>query len=99
MARWVAIFEDEPKADWVRKAHDQDHFAYLAANADAIKLGGGLRPAPGEWFVGGLWVLEVASRAEAVRLIEDDPYFRHGLRKGYRLLVWGKAPCYGDVVL
>lgn len=34
------------------------------------------------------------SRDEAVRLIEQDPYFGLGLRKSYRLLVWGKAPCY-----
>jgi len=36
---------------------------------------------------------------EAVRLIEQDPYFQLGRRKGYRLLVWGKAPCYGTVSL
>ncbi|HRD76692.1 MAG TPA: YciI family protein [Hyphomicrobiaceae bacterium] len=99
MTRWVAIFEDDPDADWVRKRHDQDHFAYLDEHAGKIRLGGGLRPAPGEWFVGGLWVLEVESREEAVRLIEGDPYFQKGLRRRYRLLVWGKAPCYGEVIL
>ena len=101
MARWIAIFEDNPdeQAGWVRRQHDQDHFAYLAAHAGKIRIGGGLREAPGQWFVGGLWVLEVASREKAVRLCEDDPYFKLGLRKGYKLYVWGKAPCYGDVVL
>lgn len=43
--------------------------------------------------------MEVDSKDEAVRLVEGDPYYRLGLRKGYRLLVWGKAPCYDTVIL
>ncbi len=101
MIRFVAIFEDnsEATAGWVRKQHADDHFAYLAANSDQIKLGGGLRENPAGWFVGGLWVMECATHAEAVALVEGDPYFKLGLRQSYRLLVWGKAPCYGKVVL
>jgi len=97
--RWVAIFDDNERLDSVRKEHSAAHFDYLSSNQDKIIIAGGLRPAPGEWYCGGLWVLEVDSREEAVRLIEQDPYFRVGLRKGYRLLVWGKAPCYRTVSL
>ena len=43
--------------------------------------------------------MEVGSREEAVRLVEADPYFTLGLRKHYRLFVWGKAPCYDAVML
>jgi hypothetical protein len=99
MTRWVAIFDDDPDGAWVRREHSADRFAYLESHKDRIVLGGGLRPAPEEWWVGGLWVMEVASRDEAVRLCEEDPYFKHGLRKGYRLYTWGKAPCYGKVEL
>ena len=101
MTRWIAIFEDNPEeqAGWVRRQHAEDHFAYLAANSSRIRIGGGLRTEPGGWYCGGLWVLEVASRDEAVRLCEDDPYFKLGLRRSYRLMVWGKAPSYSDVVL
>lgn len=99
MTRWVAIFRDDPSADWVRKKHDKEHFDYLAAHSDRIKIGGGLRTAPGEWFCGGLWILEVSDRAEAVGLIEEDPYFKRGLRQAYDLFVWGKAPIYGSVTL
>lgn len=102
MARWVAIFEDQPReiGDPIRKDQNQEqHFDYLAAHSDRILIGGGLRPAPGEWYTGGLWVLEVETREEAVALIENDPYFKLGLRKGYRLMVWGKAPNYGAVTL
>jgi uncharacterized protein YciI len=101
MTRWVAIFEDraDDAARQVRTQHAEAHFAYLAAHRDRILIGGGLRPAPGEWYCGGLWVLEVESRAEAVALCEDDPFFREGLRQSYRLYVWGKAPLYGVVPL
>ena len=97
--RWVAIFDDNEGLESVRREHSASHFDYLSANRGKIVIAGGLRPAPGDWYCGGLWVLEVDSRDEAVRLIEQDPYFQLGLRKGYRLLVWGKAPCYSTVVL
>ena len=101
MARWVAIFEDrpEPEAGGIRRQHAAAHFAYLAENRDRILLGGGLRYAPGEWYCGGMWVMETGSRDEAAALCENDPYFKLGLRKTYRLYVWGKAPCYGPVEL
>jgi uncharacterized protein YciI len=97
--RWIAFFEDETEREGIRKEHSSAHFDYLRANSQKIVLAGGLRPAPGEWYCGGLWVLEVDSREEAVKLVEADPYFKLGLRKAYRLLVWGKAPGYGAVSL
>ncbi len=101
MTRWVVIFEDHPReiGDPIRKQNSQAHFDYLTEHSGRILIGGGLRPDPGEWYCGGLWVLEVEKRADAVSLIENDPYFKLGLRKGYRLMVWGKAPNYGPVTL
>ena len=101
MTRWVAIFEDNPEdqAGWVRRQHSGDHFAYLKMNTDTIKLAGGLRPDPDGWWNGGLWVMEVDTRLQAERLCENDPYFKLGLRKSYRLYVWGKAPFYEAVTL
>jgi uncharacterized protein YciI len=101
MTRRVAIFEDKPEAEAgsIRRRHAGEHFAYLAANRDKILIGGGLRPAPGEWYCGGLWIIEVETRAQAVALCEGDPFFKRGLRQDYRLYVWGKAPCYQTVEL
>ncbi|MGE5530232.1 MAG: YciI family protein [Patescibacteria group bacterium] len=97
--RWVAIFDDREGAEAVRERYAEAHLAYLAKNRDRIRLAGGLRPAPDERCRGGLWVLEAVAREEAIVLIENDPFFVHGLRKSYRLLIWGKAPCYDRVVL
>lgn len=101
MPRWVVIFEDHPReiGDPIRKHQHQAHFDYLAAHSDRILIGGGLRPDQDQWYCGGLWVIEVETRDEAVVLIENDPYFTLGLRKSYRLMIWGKAPNYGAVTL
>ena len=101
MARWVAIFEDQPRelSEDVRKTFAQAHFDYLQQHSDRILIGGGLRPDPDAWYCGGLWVLDVETRADAVELVEQDPFFAQGLRKGYQLFVWGKAPFYGPIAL
>ncbi len=76
----------------VRQQREPAHLAYLEAHKHKILIAGGLRPAPGETFVGGLWVLEVASRDEALALIENDPYYQPEHRK-YRVL--GAKPSTG----
>lgn len=83
----------------MRKKHAVDRFAYLKMHADTIRPAGGLRPNPDDWFIGGLWVIEADTRQHAQSLCENDPYFKLGRRKGYRLYVWGKAPFYGAVTL
>lgn len=88
--RWVAIFDDSPGMLEIRAQRAEQHLAYLRQHAAEILVGGGLREQPGGVFVGGLWVLQTASRERALELIERDPYFVPGLRR-YRLLVWGKA--------
>jgi len=98
--RWVAIFEDRPDALAIREANAQAHFDYLERHRDQIRLAGGVRDEPGGPPDGGLWILDnIADRADAVRLCEDDPFFTAGLRAGYVLKAWGFAPCYADVVL
>jgi uncharacterized protein YciI len=96
MARWAAIFTDNPGASAVREAQREAHFDYLARHADRILLAGGLRPGVDEYWSGGLWIIEAETRADAVQLCEEDPFFVHGLRSGYQLALWGRAPCYGE---
>lgn len=88
--RLVAIFDDTPPMAAIRARLEPVHIEYLRAHSSEILIGGGLRDVPGGAYVGGLWVLEVESKARAVRLVEDDPYFQ-AERRPYRLLVWGKA--------
>ena len=101
MARWIAIFEnvDETVSRPIREAQAQSHFDFLSEHSAEIVVCGGLRESDEAWYCGGMWVLEVMDRRRAQELCEADPYFRIGLRKGYRLYRWGKASCYGQVTL
>ena len=96
--RWVAIFQDTSAMLTVRQEREALHFEYLRKHEREILIAGGLREAPDSAFVGGLWVLEVASRERAVALVENDPYFVPSCRS-YRLLIWGKAFAEKEVVL
>lgn len=96
--RLIAFFDDEPVMAEVRARLEPAHLAFLEANRAEIKMAGGLRDEPGAPYVGGLWVFEVASKARARQLIEDDPYHRAHPRP-YRLLVWGKALPQHEVLM
>ncbi len=96
--RLIAIFEDEPPMADVRARLEPEHLTFLEAHRGEIRMAGGLRDETGGPYVGGLWVLEVASKARATQLIEDDPYFR-AHRRPYRLLVWGKALPQHEVLM
>lgn len=98
--RSVAIFTDKAGALATREANSEAHVDYLERHRDRIRLAGGVRDEPGGPPDGGLWILDnIADRAEAVRLCEEDPFFKAGLRESYVLKAWGFAPCYADVVL
>lgn len=88
--RFVAIFEDSPEMDSVRRTSEPDHLAYLETHRREIPMAGGLREQHGGPYVGGLWVFEVDSKQRAIDLVDSDPYFLAHPRR-YRLLAWGKA--------
>ena len=96
--RFVAIFEDTPAMANVRREREAMHIEYLRTHCEEIVIGGALREEQGGPFVGGLWVLDVASRARAVQLVEGDPYFQ-AEKRPYKLHVWGKALPDRQVVL
>jgi uncharacterized protein len=88
--RLVVIFDDDPPMADIRARFEPAHLAFLEAHRAEIPMAGGLRNESGGPYAGGLWVFEVASKARAIQLIEDDPYYQ-AHRRPYRLLVWGKA--------
>ena len=90
MTRWVVIFDDNLEMLDVRRKFGAQHLDYLRANSARILIGGGLRNAPGEPFVGGLWVVEADGRDEIVKLVENDPYY-HPEFRSFKILTWGKA--------
>jgi len=67
----------------------RQHTSTFGPNCDKIVIAGGLRPAPGEWYCGGLWVMEVDSRDEARGWWRAIHIFAWPW-KSYRLLVWAR---------
>jgi uncharacterized protein YciI len=82
----------------IRKERQDVHLEYLKTNASEILIAGGCREAPDAAYIGGLWILEVATKERAIALIENDPYFVPSYRT-YQLLIWGKAFAEKFVVL
>ncbi|MDP1731713.1 MAG: YciI family protein [Devosia sp.] len=97
--RWVAIFEDRKDSAAVRAVQTEAHQAFLRAHKGKIRLAGAMRQAPGEAPQGGLWVFDAESREEVEAIIAQDPFFVHGLRAACRIMAWGTAPGFEDVVL
>lgn len=88
--RLIVLFDDTPPMAAVRQRLEPAHLAYLREHVGEILIAGGTRDVPGGAYVGGLWILEVASKDRALQLIEGDPYYQ-AERRPYRVLVWGKA--------
>jgi uncharacterized protein YciI len=88
---YVVRFHDRADQLAVRSTQMQAHLDWLQANQDVVLIGGSLRPAPGETPVGGMWLVEAESRDAVERLLQEDPFWIHGLRERYEIHFWRKA--------
>ncbi|WP_293574259.1 YciI family protein [Phaeobacter sp.] len=88
--RWAVVFQDDVEMLAVRA--DQQlrdaHVAFARAHPELL-IGGGLAPDVEADFCGALWVVEAATRAEVVALIEADPFYVPAHRR-YDVFTWGK---------
>ncbi|MHB1101940.1 MAG: YciI family protein [Devosia sp.] len=96
--RWVAIFEDREDGAGIRAVHTEAHQVFLRAHKGKIRLAGAMRVAPGAAPQGGLWVFDAESREEVEAIVARDPFFVHGLRASCRIMAWGTAPSFEDVI-
>jgi uncharacterized protein YciI len=65
---FVARFTDMPDIAKRRAELLQEHFDWLAANADKVLLAGSLRTDVGGASLGGLWIIEAKSKSAAERV-------------------------------
>jgi uncharacterized protein len=84
-------FHDHPGRIEVRRQQLQAHIAWLDVHKDVILVGGSLRQSPEEDPVGGLWIVEAASKETVEELIAQDPFSIHGLRERHEIFHWSKA--------
>ncbi|KQP23442.1 YciI family protein [Pseudorhodoferax sp. Leaf267] len=88
---YAITFVDGPGTDREMKSSlRQIHVDYVTRNAGRIIASGGLFPDDDDFPNGGLIILDVESRAEAVDYIENDPFFLHGIFGAYTIQRWKK---------
>lgn len=92
-------FTDHADRLAVRQAHLAAHMEWLAAHADAIRVGGPLREDPAANPVGAMWLVEAADRDAVRALIDTDPFWANGLRASLEILEWRKAVPQGPATL
>ena len=92
---YLILFEDAPGHDHVRAAGMADLIAFLTAHAGQIESAG--PQFDGDAGAGGAWVVKVDSAADAMALVEADPFWPTGLRKSVRVLRWKQVFAEGVV--
>ena len=95
------LIETFDKADHqhVRKANRPAHLDFLEANKSLLLACGAKLPDDGPGAVGGLYILDTDSRAEAERFIADDPLTAAGLFETVAVTQWRKAYFDGESCL
>lgn len=88
---FIARFEDNPDALDVRREQTENHMAFLARHSESVLAAGPLREAPDGPPVGALWLVEAPSHAAAMAMLDEDPFWIHGLRSGRSVLHWTKT--------
>lgn len=87
---YVISFMDDPDVRALKQQTRPEHLEYVEGNAHRILASGGFFPEDEDFPNGGLIILDVDSRADAVAYIENDPFFKAGIFSQYTLLKWRK---------
>jgi hypothetical protein len=88
---FVITFVDEPGTDKEKKKGLRSmHTDYVTRNAHRIIASGGLFPDDDDFPSGGLIILDVENRSDAVAYIENDPFFINGIFRTYTVHRWRK---------
>jgi uncharacterized protein YciI len=83
---YVITFVDDPGTDREKKSNFRSiHVEYVTRNADRIITSGGFFPDDDDFPNGGLIILEVENRKDAVDYIENDPFFLNGIFTAYTI--------------
>jgi uncharacterized protein len=69
---------DAPGAETIRSATRAAHLMQIETIMEKIAVAGPLKTDNGG-FVGSLLIVKAADRAEALAILESDPYFRAGV--------------------
>ena len=83
---YVITFMDAPETTRESKGRlRQTHVEYVMSNASRIIVSGGFFPDDDDFPNGGLILLDVERREDAVAYIENDPFFMNGIFTQYQI--------------
>lgn len=85
------VYGEQPERLPERATHMADHLAFLAEHGNQVMASGALRPSSDGTPLGGIWILNVETKAAAEALYKDDPFWKAGLRKSVQVNLWAKA--------
>ena len=95
------IYTDQPERLPERALHMDAHLSFLSALGDRVVASGALRESPDGVPQGGLWIVNAGSKAEVEAWVQQDPFWKAGLRKSARVSVWAKAvwsPAFAECI-
>ncbi|MBV8271031.1 MAG: YciI family protein [Cupriavidus sp.] len=82
---------DKPNYQHVRQANRPAHLEFLADNKKLLLACGAKLNDDGTDGGGGIYIVDVDTRAAAQALIEADPFFKADLFAEIRIVRWRKA--------
>jgi len=88
---YVVRFFDRVDRLGTRNDFLRAHIAWLDQHRDVVLVAGSLRTEAGANPVGGLWIVEAPTKDAIESLLATDPFWVHGLRERYEILLWSKA--------
>ena len=83
---FIARFEDRPSGLHLRRANQEAHDAFIAANRTQILTSGPLRRDDFGNPVGGLWYVGAKDRRAAEALCHSDPFWTAGIHSAVTLM-------------
>ena len=97
---WMIVSEDSSEAATLRADRSlmAAHWAYELSIRDRILAAGSLRGDDGKTPNGSLLILDVATKAEALALVQADPATKAGLRGKITARFWNRAILDGVAV-
>jgi len=96
---WMIVSEDSERGSELRRDRSlmDAHWAYEQSIKERVLCAGSLRTDDGVTPIGGLLVLDVSTREEAMALFNADPATKAGLRANVVCKRWNKA-IFGGIV-
>lgn len=87
---------DNPEQGHIRQETYQEHLDYLESIAPQLLACGAKLYDDGDKASGGVYLVDVETRAEAQKIIEADPFYRNSLFAEVKITRWRKAYLNGQ---